>query len=60
MTKLEMIYTVVEKLKLHSDDSNFSKELISSLIDTKRAMLLKQQYAKNSWQIPMEINLQNH
>lgn len=55
MTKNEMIYTVLEKLKIHSDDSNFSEELISSLIDSKRATLMKQQYSKNSWQIPMEV-----
>ncbi len=55
MTKNEIIYTVLEKLRVYSDDSDFSEELISSLIDTKRAMLLKQQYAKNAWHMPMEI-----
>lgn len=55
MTKYELIYTVSEKLNILSDDSNISEELISSLLDTKRAMLLKQQYAKNSWHMPIEI-----
>jgi len=55
MTKREIIYTVFEKLNIHSDDSNITEELISSLIDTKRAMLLKQQYAKNAWHMPIEI-----
>jgi|TARA_R110002051_G_scaffold309599_1_gene382304 hypothetical protein len=55
MTKRELIYTVFEKLNIHSDDTRLSEELVSSLIDTKRAMLLKQQYAKNSWHMPIEI-----
>lgn len=55
MTKREIIYTVYEKLNILSDDTHISEELVSSLIDTKRAMLLKQQYAKNSWHMPIEI-----
>jgi len=55
MTKKELIYTVFEKLNILSDDSRITGELISSLIDTKRSMLLKQQYAKNSWHMPIEI-----
>ena len=55
MTKNEIIYTVYEKLNISSDDSDYSEELISSLIDSKRAMLLKQQYAKNAWHMPIEI-----
>ena len=55
MTKREIIYTVFEKLHVYSDDSKLSEELVSSLIDTKRALLLKQQYAKSSWHMPMEI-----
>lgn len=55
MTKRELIFTVLEKLNIHSDDSRLSEELISSLLDTKRAMLLKQQYAKNAWHMPIEI-----
>lgn len=55
MTKREIIYTIFEKLNIHSDDTKLSEELISSLIDTKRAMLLKQQYAKNAWHMPIEI-----
>ena len=55
MTKRELIYTVFEKMNILSDDSNISEEFVSSLIDTKRAMLLKQQYAKNAWHMPIEI-----
>tara|TARA_R100000541_G_scaffold50758_1_gene58066 strand:+ start:11010 stop:11678 length:669 start_codon:yes stop_codon:yes gene_type:complete len=55
MTKREIIYAVFEKLNIHSDDTRLSEELVSSLIDTKRAMLLKQQYAKSSWHMPIEI-----
>jgi len=55
MTKNEIIYTVYEKLNIQSDDTHLSEELVSSLIDTKRAMLLKQQYAKNAWHMPIEI-----
>ncbi len=55
MTKREIIYTVFEKLNILSDDTHVSEELVSSLIDTKRAMLLKQQYAKNTWHMPIEI-----
>ena len=55
MTKRELIYTVFEKINILSDDTNITEELTSSLIDTKRAMLLKQQYAKNSWHMPIEV-----
>lgn len=55
MTKREIIYTIFEKLHVYSDDSKLSEELVASLIDTKRAMLLKQQYAKTHWHMPMEI-----
>lgn len=55
MTKSELIYSVFEKLNIQSDDTDISEELISYLIDTKRAMLLKQQYAKNAWHMPIEI-----
>jgi len=55
MTKREIIYTIFEKIGVISDDTKLTEELVSSLIDTKRAMLLKQQYAKNSWHMPIEI-----
>jgi len=54
-TKREIIYTVIEKVKAHSDDSDITEEFISSMVDTKRAMLLKQQFSKNGWNIPIEI-----
>tara|TARA_R110002049_G_scaffold231127_2_gene403466 strand:- start:67716 stop:68390 length:675 start_codon:yes stop_codon:yes gene_type:complete len=55
MTKRQIIYTIFEKIGVISDDTKLTEELVSSLIDTKRAMLLKQQYAKNSWHMPIEI-----
>ena len=53
--KIRTYLYCVGELNILSDDSNISEELISSLLDTKRAMLLKQQYAKNSWHMPIEI-----
>ena len=55
MIKKEIIFTVLEKLNTLTDDSNISEELVSSMIDTKRAMLLKQQYATKSWHLPVEV-----
>jgi hypothetical protein len=55
MTKREIIYTVFEKLNIMTDDANLSEELVSSLIDTKRAMLLKQQYGVKAWHMPIEV-----
>lgn len=55
MTKNEMIFTVFEKLKIQSDDTNLSQELVSSLLDTKRAMLIKQQYSAKPWHMPKEV-----
>ena len=55
MTKREIIYTVLEKLSVNSDDAKISEELVSSMIDTKRALLLKQRFSKASWNIPIEV-----
>ena len=55
LTKKEIIYTVIEKLNALSDDSNVTEELIASMIDTKRAFLLKQQFSKASWSLPIDI-----
>jgi hypothetical protein len=46
---------VFEKLKISSDDSDITEEFIASLIDTKRALLLKQRFSKNGWSIPNEV-----
>jgi|TARA_R110000744_G_scaffold41344_1_gene93645 hypothetical protein len=54
MTKKEIIYQVLEKLNIHSDDARITEELVSSFIDTKRAMLLKQQYSKSAWNVPAD------
>jgi len=55
MKKSELIYTVLEKLNIQSDDTHISQELVSSLLDTKRAMLLKQQYSTKGWHLPIEV-----
>lgn len=55
MTKRDIIYSIFEKLKLYTDDSDFSEEFIASLIDNKRAMLLKQQFGSNPWKMPIEV-----
>ena len=55
MTKREIIYRVLERVRAMSDDSDITEELISSMIDTKRAIILKQQYSKASWNIPIEL-----
>lgn len=54
-TKRELIYTVFEKLNISSDDTDITEEFVSSLIDSKRAMLIKQRYSTNSWNTPTEI-----
>jgi hypothetical protein len=55
MDKRTIIYTVLEKLKINSGDSKITPELVSSMIDTKRAMLLKSRFSRNAWNIPIEI-----
>lgn len=55
MTKNEIIYTIFEKLNIQSDDSDITEELVSSLVDTKRAMFLQQRYGKSSWHMPIEV-----
>lgn len=54
-TKKELIYTVFEKLKINSDDMDITEEFISSLIDSKRAMLIKQRLEKSPWATNPEI-----
>ena len=55
MTKREIIYLVLERLNARSDDSNPTEELVSSLIDVKRSMILKQRFSKAQWNIPIEL-----
>lgn len=54
-TKRELIYTVFEKLKINSDDMDITEEFVSSLIDSKRAMLIKQKLDKTPWATNPEI-----
>jgi hypothetical protein len=53
MTKREIIYTVFEKLNIMSDDTDISAELVSSLIDTKRSILMEQRFSRKPWNIPI-------
>jgi hypothetical protein len=55
MTKNEIIYSVFEKLKIQSDDTDITAELVSSLVDSKRALLIKQQYGAKPWSLPIEV-----
>ena len=55
MTKKEIIFTIIERLKANGDDSSITEELISSMIDNKRSLLLKQRFSKSFWNIPIEI-----
>ena len=55
MTKREIIYQIFEKVTVHTGDSKISEEFVSSLIDAKRAFLIKQQYSTKHWHMPREI-----
>lgn len=55
MDKRTIIYTVLEKINIHNADSKITPELVSSMIDTKRAMLIKSRFSKAAWNIPLEI-----
>ena len=55
MTKREIIYQVFEKLNIISDDSHITEEFVSSLIDTKRSLLIEQRYSKKPWGMPVHI-----
>tara|TARA_R110002012_G_C11587782_1_gene605935 strand:- start:527 stop:1267 length:741 start_codon:yes stop_codon:yes gene_type:complete len=55
MKKIELIYTIFEKLKVSSDDTDLSEELVSSLIDATRATLIKNTYGNKGWNLPVEL-----
>lgn len=55
MTKREIIFTILEKLKIESDDSDLTQEFVSALIDLTRAKLIKQTYGNKEWNIPIEL-----
>lgn len=57
MTYNEIIYFVIDTLKLISDDSHFQEEHILFLLDKYRSMLLKQRYSDIRKEIP-ESNYQ--
>lgn len=54
-TKRELIFTVMEGLKIQTDDTDVSQELISSLIDSARATTIKQMYGNKDWNLPIEL-----
>jgi hypothetical protein len=55
MNKRQIIYNVREKLKLNSDDSDTSDELIAHLVDLKRVKVLMQRMAQGTWRLPVEV-----
>lgn len=54
----EIVYMIMDSLKLNSDDSEFNEEHILSLMDEFRVLLLKQRYADIRKEIPYQ-NYQN-
>ena len=57
MTLREIVYMIMDELKLMSDDSNFNEDHIKFLVDKYRATLLLQQSIKGNVQ-PSESNYQ--
>lgn len=58
MTLREIVYMIMDELKLLSDDSSFNEDHIKFLVDKYRAFVLKQMYGKgNTMEIP-ESNYQ--
>ena len=57
MTYREIVYMILDELKLYSDDSFFTEDHVVFLADKIRALLLKQRYADIKKQIP-ESNYQ--
>lgn len=56
-TYKELIYMVLDELKLYSDDASYTEEHVMFLLDKYRAFLLKQRYSDVKKQIP-ESNYQ--
>lgn len=57
MTYRQLVYMVLDELKLQSDDANFNEDHIIFLLDKYRVFLLKQRYSDIKKQIP-ESNFQ--
>lgn len=55
MTLRELIYDVRERLKLASDDMDFTDEYIAHVIHIKRSLLIKQRFSKFTRNIPEEV-----
>lgn len=51
-TYKELVYLVLDELRLHSDDALFTEDHIIFLADKYRAFLLKQKYSDIKKQIP--------
>ena len=56
-TYREIVYMVLDELKVNSDDKYFEEEHVMFLMDKYRAFLLKQRYSDIKKQMP-ESNLQ--
>ena len=55
MTKNELIYLAYDRLKVSSDDTDLSPELVSFQIDATRAKFIKNQYGSKDWNMPIEL-----
>lgn len=52
MTYAEVVYMILDELKLSSDDSYFNENHVLTLVDKYRAMILKQRYKDIRKQVP--------
>ena len=53
-TYRQLVYLVLDELKLMSDDSTYTEDHVISLLSTYRSFLLKQRYADVRKEIPLE------
>ena len=48
----DIVYMVLDELKIHSDDASFTEEHILFLINKYRAFILKQRYSDKRKEVP--------
>ena len=53
-TYRQLVYLVLDELKLMSDDSTYTEDHVISLLSTYRSFLWKQRYADVRKEIPLE------
>lgn len=54
-TKREIIYDIMERIKVNSDDMDITEEYLSHLINVKRALLIKQRFNDKLKSIPINL-----